>query len=302
MRFFLFAFCTMIAFSSCSPKIEKRLTEQMVESPSTQDEKDKNLILQYGIDNKLDLQMAPSGLFYVMEKEGTGDLSPNKQSMITAHYHGTLLDGKVFDSSVERGSPFEFTLGRVIKGWQEGIPLLKKGGKGKFFIPSEMAYGSRGAGKDIPPNSVLIFDIELIDFMSPEEKTAQLQAKEAQSITNYITEKGLDAQKTESGLYYVVVKEGEGDETPTRNSKITAHYHGTLLNGTIFDSSVDRGEPFVFQLGRVIPGWQEGIGLMKKGGKAKLIIPSHLGYGARGAGGKIPPFSVLIFDVELIDF
>ena len=83
--------------------------------------------------------------------------------------------------------------------------------------------------------------------------------------------------------------------------KVTVHYHGTLLDGTVFDSSVERGEPISFSLGQVIPGWQEGIPYLKKGGKGKLIIPSHLAYGGRRAG-KIPPFSVLVFEVELIDF
>ncbi len=141
------------------------LKSEMVANPTTQADKDKNLILQYAIDNKLkNVQSTASGIYYIMEKEGTGDAHPTMSSNIKAHYHGTLLDGTVFDSSVDRGQPFDFQLGRVVKGWQEAIPLLKKGGKGKFIIPSGLAYGSRGAGQKIGPNSVLIFDIELIDF------------------------------------------------------------------------------------------------------------------------------------------
>jgi len=190
----------------------------------------------------------------------------------------------------------------VIKGWQESIPMLKKGGKGKFFIPSALAYGERGAGKDIPPNTVLVFDIELIDFESPEARLKATRDREQKAITDYAKANGLVTQKTNSGLHYVMIEEGSGDERPTKASDITAHYHGTLLDGTVFDSSVDRGEPFKFSLGRVIPGWQEGIALMKKGAKAKFLIPSHLAYGARGAGKLIPPNTTLIFEVELIDF
>lgn len=140
------------------------LKKEMVENPQTQAEIDKNTILKYAMDNKLKVKSTDSGIYYVMEKEGEGDAHPTMASNITAHYHGTLLDGTVFDSSVDRGQPFNFQLGRVVKGWQEAIPMLKKGGKGKFIIPSGLAYGARGAGGKIGPNSVLIFDIELIDF------------------------------------------------------------------------------------------------------------------------------------------
>ena len=116
------------------------------------------------IDNKLaDAKSTESGIYYIIEKEGDGN-HPTLDSKVTAHYHGTLLDGTVFDSSVERGQPADFPLRGVVKGWQEGVPLLSKGGKGKFILPSGLAYGSRSAGAKIKPNSVLIFDIELVDF------------------------------------------------------------------------------------------------------------------------------------------
>ena len=113
-----------------------------------------------------------------------------------------------------------------------------------------------------------------------------------------------DAQSTSSGLHYIVTEEGAGNVTPKTGDSITAHYKGTLLNGTKFDSSYDRGEPFSFQvgLGRVIKGWDEAFQAMTKGEKRTLIIPSKLGYGSRGAGGSIPPNATLVFEVELIDF
>ena len=119
-----------------------------------------------------------------------------------------------------------------------------------------------------------------------------------------IKKKYPDALSTESGLHYTVTKEGTGDSTPKVGDSVTAHYKGTLLNGVKFDSSYDRGEPFVFQvgLGRVIKGWDEAFLAMKKGEKRTLIIPSELGYGSRGAGGSIPANATLLFDVELIAF
>jgi peptidylprolyl isomerase len=107
---------------------------------------------------------------------------------------------------------------------------------------------------------------------------------------------------TASGLKYIDVVVGKG-ASPVVGKHVKVHYTGTLENGRKFDSSVDRNQPFTFIIGvgQVIPGWDEGVMSMKVGGKRKLIIPSNLGYGARGAGGVIPPNATLLFDVELLD-
>jgi peptidylprolyl isomerase len=107
----------------------------------------------------------------------------------------------------------------------------------------------------------------------------------------------------DSGLQYEELAEGTG-ERPNRGQSVTVHYTGWLTNGKKFDSSVDRGQPFVFTLGvgQVIKGWDEGVATMKVGGKRKLLIPPQLGYGARGAGGVIPANADLVFEVELISF
>ena len=106
---------------------------------------------------------------------------------------------------------------------------------------------------------------------------------------------------TPSGLRYVEIMEGTG-ATPAKGSTVRVHYTGWLEDGKKFDSSHDRGQPLEFPLGRgqVIPGWDEGLSTMKVGGKRKLIIPAHLGYGERGAGGVIPPRATLVFEVELL--
>lgn len=103
-----------------------------------------------------------------------------------------------------------------------------------------------------------------------------------------------------SGLQYQVLKQGEGNK-PTTLDKVKCHYHGTLINGTVFDSSVQRGEPAVFGVSQVIPGWTEALQLMPVGSKWRLFIPSDLAYGERGAGEAIEPNSTLVFDVELLD-
>ncbi|NNE28073.1 MAG: FKBP-type peptidyl-prolyl cis-trans isomerase [Saprospiraceae bacterium] len=277
------------------------LKNQMVSNPSNQADKDKNAILEYAISKKMKPAMTESGIYYVIETEGDGQGNPAKTDLITAHYHGTLLDGSTFDSSVERGSPFEFQLGGVIKGWQESIPLLSKGGKGTFMIPSSLAYGTRGAGAKIPANSPLVFEIELIDFQDPVAVEKGRLAKQEAAIMDYAKTNNLTLEKTEKGVYYMIERKGTGTTHPDISSKVKVHYHGTLLDGTVFDSSVERGEPIEFGLNQVIPGWQDGIPVLTKGAKGKLIIPSSLGYGPRPAG-KIPPHSVLVFDVELLDF
>jgi len=107
--------------------------------------------------------------------------------------------------------------------------------------------------------------------------------------------------KTASGLEYIEVEEGTGAQAEAGKT-VSVHYTGKLQDGKVFDSSVSRGEPISFRLGvgQVIKGWDEGIALMKVGGKAQLVIPSALGYGERGAGGVIPPNATLVFDVELV--
>ena len=106
---------------------------------------------------------------------------------------------------------------------------------------------------------------------------------------------------TESGLQYEVLVAADGPK-PTASNTVTVHYVGKLINGDMFDSSIDRGEPISFGLGRVIAGWTEGLQLMSVGSKYRLFIPYELGYGSRGAGAAIPPYSALIFDVELLSF
>ena len=106
-------------------------------------------------------------------------------------------------------------------------------------------------------------------------------------------------QTTASGMQYIVMKEGTGAK-PGLNDKVTTHYHGTLIDGTVFDSSVERGQPASFPVSGVIPGWTEALQMMPVGSKWKLFLPSELAYGERGAGGKIGPNSVLVFEVELL--
>ncbi|QTH63144.1 FKBP-type peptidyl-prolyl cis-trans isomerase [Psychrosphaera ytuae] len=116
-----------------------------------------------------EVTVTESGLQYEVLQEGEGE-KPNAEDTVTVHYHGTLIDGSVFDSSVERGQTTSFPLNRVIPGWTEGLQYMSPGAKYKFYIPSELAYGARSAGS-IPPNSTLIFEVELFEVEKPAVET-----------------------------------------------------------------------------------------------------------------------------------
>ena len=241
-----------------------------------------------GSDAKKDkMETTASGLKYIIIKEGKGE-SPQKGDFCKVHYTGTLEDGTKFDSSHDRGEPIEFPVGagRVIKGWDEGIMLMKTGEKRKLIIPAELGYGDRGTGS-IPPNSILHFDVELVSFTKPFKDTDfELPGKEI---------------VMDSGLRMIEHIKGDGPK-PETGQTVIVHYTGMLETGVKFDSSHDRKKPFEFPIGmgRVIKGWDEGLADMTIGSKRTLIIPSELGYGERGAGGIIPPNAVLVFEVELI--
>lgn len=226
-----------------------------------------------------------SGLKYIDVVKGTGDPSANGDK-VTVHYTGWLTDGKKFDSSKDRGQGFTVTIGqgRVIKGWDEGLQGIAKGGKRILIIPADLGYGERANGA-IPANSTLIFEVDMLKIDAPR-KPPKYKAE--------------DLQKTASGLQYVVLKKGDGG--PVQNGQtVQVHYSGWLMDGSMFDSSVDRGQLFEFVLGakRVIAGWDEGVALMNIGDKFLFVIPPDLGYGSRGAGGVIPPNATLLFEVEL---
>lgn len=137
------------------------------------------------------------------------------------------------------------------------------------------------------------------DYLNDLQQKAEEAAKAAGKQFLAENKKNEKVQETASGLQYVVEKEGTGAQ-PTAEDEVTVHYTGKLLDGTVFDSSVNRGEPATFPLNRVIPGWTEGVQLMKEGAKYTFFIPSDLAYGPQGVPGAIPPHSTLIFEVELI--
>lgn len=234
-----------------------------------------------------------SGLVVEIIEQGEGP-KPSKGDIVKVHYTGSLKStSEKFDSSVDRGAPIEFPLGigRVIPGWDEGIAQLNKGTKARLIIPANMAYGPKGKGT-IPPNSDLVFEVELIDFKEgPKPIVHEVYATDGKEI-----------KETKSGLKYCIIEEGAGPKAKSGNV-VTVHYYGYLKDTEEkFDSSFERGEPFKVSLGagRVILGWEEGLALLNEGTKAKLIIPYTLAYGEQGYPGVIPPKADLVFDMQIL--
>jgi peptidylprolyl isomerase len=268
--------------------------------------------------NQISVQPTSTGIYFLETKKGSGK-APIENGYVRAHYTVNLLGGQKLFSTIERGEPVDFKYGSQFenKGFMEIIGMMREGGKANAIVPSAMAFGAQGAGGVVPPFSTLYYDVELIKIMTNEEfeairakkqeqkkaDDARKEAGESTSIQKYLKENKITPTTTlPNGLIYIDKQAGTGPK-PLDGKKVKVHYTGKLLDGTKFDSSLDRGQPFEFTLGRkqVIEGWDAGIALMNEGGKATLIIPSKLAYGERGAGDVIPPFATLIFEVELIE-
>lgn len=195
----------------------------------------------------------------------------------------------------------------------EGFRLMHVGDSMSFMINADSVFRKQFHAPVIPdfvtPDAYMRWEVKVDEAMTEEAfqqmkeaEVAALQQASKDAFAAYLAENGVDAQPTESGLIYVCTKPGKGKK-PVANQTVKVHYTGRLLDGTVFDSSIERGEPIEFPLGvhQVIPGWDEGIAMMSKGEKGILYIPYDLAYGPRKMG-PISAYSNLIFEVELVDF
>ncbi len=287
-----------------------------------------------------DFTTSPTGLTYRKIVDANGEKPKDGDFLLM---HVTYLDpkGNVMFSSTEQGSPLPLnyvdSLFKDNGSLEESFKLCTKGDSLELQIPAEVIFREsfrRPLPDTLDSQGKITVLMGVQDVMTMEEfrafRAAEIEKQQAkareeakakeqeeeEAIQSYLKDNGIEAQKTEDGLYYVITKQGNGPK-PSLGQKVFVNYTGKLLDGTMFDSSIeedaragnvysegrDYSQPFSFKidLGEVIKGWDKGIALLSKGGKATLIIPSRLGYGARGAGPKIPPYSVLVFDVELID-
>ena len=183
---------------------------------------------------------------------------------------GEVLEGQDIVNAIAQGDKLT------------SVEIIRKGSEAEAFIVSRETFTTLVA--------------------AAEEKTKKAKAEKYAKLERELKNRWPDAIATPSGLKYVVTETGDGKKSPKHGQKVTVHYTGTLLNGKIFDSSIQRGAPAEFAVGEVIEGWNEALKTMTKGEKRTLIIPPELGYGTQGYPGIIPPDSHLVFDVELISF
>ena len=253
-----------------------------------------------------------SGLSYVMHKSNKGPKLKLDDVVTLNLKYITSKDSIVFDSW-KMGKPIQLKIAKSsFKGdLMDGLTLLTVGDSASFLINADSLFTKTFAAPRpafIDSSSFLSFTVKVISTttdaaLKAEELKAEKEnaMKENEVIAKYIADKQITPSKSSSGLMYIITEPGSGEQAQAGKT-VKVHYTGRLLDGTKFDSSLDRNDPIEFKLGQgmVIKGWDEGIALLKVGGKALLIIPSDLAYGSRGAGGVIPPFSPLTFEVELV--
>lgn len=271
-------------------------------------------------DQNIAAEATDYGLYYAITEKGTGRKA-KVGDYLSLNFKGKLLDGKVFQES-DPTDPFVFQVGyrQVIKGWDLGIRAFPLGSKGTIYIPSNLAYGKRGAGQEVPPNAALQFEVEVLKILSEAEYDAymeELERKEQAAyeagieaqfrtdkklIQEYALSNKLRAKRTPSGLSYIITKEGKG-ATAKAGDELEVTYEGVLLDGKPFDATKAQ-ETYKFLLGKrkVIKGWDEGLTYFAEGSEGILLIPSKLAYGPRAIyeeNTAIPENSVLVFKIKV---
>lgn len=264
---------------------------------------DQETITKYLATNNITTaQKQASGLYFLPVATNPNGVKIVVGTTVSVLYTAHLLDaaGTVFDASSKHNNvPITFKVGdgQLIPGFEEGISLMHIGDKAELLIPSGLAYGTSTANGAIPANSVVRFEVEVVDYAAVDDAL----------ITSYLTTNHITtAQKQASGLYFLPVTTNASAVRPAIGNTVTVLYTGHLLDatGTVFDaSSLHNNTPLSFTYGRgqLITGFEEGVGLMHKGDKAELLLPSALAYGPTGSSSSIGPNTVLRFEVEVVD-
>ncbi|MGC4014299.1 MAG: FKBP-type peptidyl-prolyl cis-trans isomerase [Luteolibacter sp.] len=232
-----------------------------------------------------DATKTASGLASKVLSKGTGTEHPAAADTVTVHYSGWTTDGKLFDSSVQRGDPTSFPLNGVIKGWTEGLQLMVAGEKRRFWIPADLAYGENpGGGR---PGGTLVFDVELISIKQAPKAPKDVAAAPA------------DAEKSASGLATKVTTKGTGTNHPKDIDTVKAHLNLWSADGNLINSTSEQGEPAEIPLDALrIGGLAEGLKLMVTGEKRTIWIPAKLAFGDNPPPGA--PEGGLVVEAELV--
>jgi FKBP-type peptidyl-prolyl cis-trans isomerase len=230
-----------------------------------------------------------SGRAWKRLSKGQGTAAhPGVHDKVSIIFTGWTPDGEAIDSSIPDEEPRAFLMDDLIKGLSEGLRLMEKGEKRRFWIPVDLA--SPGRPRRRGPAGPVVFDVELVDFVKMPDPIVVPEDVEAPPS---------EAKRTPSGLAYRFLKHGSGKEHPKGSSSVEVHYSGWTPDGHLFDSSVRRGHSISFPLNGVIKGWTEGVQLMVVGDKVRFWIPGKLAYGDNPSQSGAPA-GPLVFDVELL--
>jgi FKBP-type peptidyl-prolyl cis-trans isomerase FkpA len=236
----------------------------------------------------------PSGLQYVMHQSVSDVKAQIGDILVIELTYGTA-DSVLF-SSINYGRPIylQVTNPAYRGSIEEGLVMLGAGDSATFFLPADSVYQrifNQSLPEGIAAGSEMYFSIGVLAIRNEER-----------DLEKYLEKENITAKPRPSGLYILPQIEGKG-KMAIPGKKVRVHYTGSLLDGFVFDDSRERNEAFSFELGddNLIDGWNEGVAKMKEGDRVRLIVPSYLAYGPKGAGnGLIPPYSTLIFDIELL--
>lgn len=301
-------------------KLLKRYTNEeykdMLATKKAETEAEQNEKLRIYLEtNMIDIEPLESGLFFIPIKEGKGK-RPDTGDMCKVFLEVKELNGDLLFSNFG-GNPVdvEFGKGFDTEGFRQGLGMLRVGGKADLIVPYTIGVGTTGR-EAVEPYSTLLYTIQLENIISVEQvKKERAERKKAQEIENermkkaeedkikeYIVKNNITEKQRASGLY-IVLKQAGGGKMPVEGDKVKVHYSVYNLEGELLQSSKDKGEPYEFVVGKgmVIKAWDEAIVNIKPGSLVQLIVPSKLAYGSRGSGKDIPPYTPLIFDIELIE-
>ncbi len=250
-------------------------------------EEDRSDLQAYLTDNNISVDPTESGLYYIETKAGSR-FPAAEGEFIVFTYSLTTITGVVLTEDSEYW--IDPSAVNIISGLMEGILLMNEGGEATMIIPPELAYGAYGTG-EIEENMTLVFEVQVTEVKGPEEEEIRLQT--------FFADSAMVITPTESGLYFHEVDSGNGLAIQDGDN-VLVKYTGKFLDGTVFsETSGVNYFDYDYMITSVIPGFEEGIGLMKHGGKATLILPYELAYGEQGTTG-IYPYTTLIYEVELI--
>ncbi|HPI48328.1 MAG TPA: FKBP-type peptidyl-prolyl cis-trans isomerase [Hyphomonadaceae bacterium] len=254
-----------------------------------------------------EIQKLPSGVEYIVLRKGDGKGPfPGPTDRVEVHYDGRLAaNGFIFDSSYQRNETATFALNGLIPGWKDGLQKMQPGDMFMFWIPAKEGYGARGAGADIPPNSDIMFQVELVNVL-PDPWT---------KVTPWPTDSSSVVRRP-SGLEYMVVESGPAEgASPTENDIAVTNFEGRnekvdkeegdtaddIRRRSIVASTFDAGSPVGLPVAGVTSGWNELLKLMRKGDHWMVRMPPALLYGDEGDG-RVPPGGTVIYEVKLEDF